>query len=272
MVNLVQIWAEEYMKLNPDISIQVTGGGSGTGIAALINRTVDIAASSRELKDKEKDLALKNNLNYSEVNVALDGLAVIVHLKNKINSLTIDQLRDIFTGKIKNFSEVGGENLPIVLYGRENSSGTYEFFKDHVLGRNFSGDQNEFERSTQVLQGTASLAEAVSKDVKGIAYGGVGYFVLRSDVKVLGIKKDTVSQPIFPVKDGKVNFESIWDESYSISRNLYFYIPDNNKPEIAAFIKFIKSKEGQKLVERMEYIPLEIDEIGEQKEIPNDGY
>jgi phosphate transport system substrate-binding protein len=256
MVNLVQTWAEEYMKLNPDVSIQVTGGGSGIGIAALINNTTDIAASSRELKEKEKALANENNITYSEINVALDGLAVIVHPTNKISNLTMDELRDIFTGKIKNFSELGGGNLPIVLYGRENSSGTYEFFKEKVLGRNQSGGQNEFAPSTQVLQGTASLAEAVSKDKKAIAYGGVGYFALRNDVKIIGLKNDRFSLPTFPVKDGRVNYELIRDKSYPISRSLYFYLTDNSKTETAAFMEFIKSPKGQKLVEKMEYIPL----------------
>lgn len=256
MVNLVQKWAEEYMKLHPDVSIQVTGGGSGTGIAALMNGTTDIAASSRELKPKEKELASEKKIEYKQYEVALDGLAIIVNPANKLDSITMEQARDIFIGKIKNYSELGGSASDITLYGRENSSGTYEFFKEHVLGKDEKGNVYEFAPSTQVLQGTAALAEAVAKDVKGIAYGGVGYFAHRNDVKILKIKKDKNAPAIAPASTGKIDYQHIWTKEYSISRYLYLFSAGKESETTKGFLEYVLSEAGQKQVETMEYIPL----------------
>jgi phosphate transport system substrate-binding protein len=257
MVNLSQKWAEEYMKKTPGISIQVTGGGSGTGVAAIINGTTDIANSSRELKADEQETAKSKKLNLKQYEVALDGIALIVHPGNKIDSLTIQQVSDIFTGKITNWKQLGGANMPITLYGRENSSGTYEFFKEHVLGKDGSGHNRDYASSTQVLQGTAALGEAVARDTKGIGYGGVGYFAQRDDVKILHIKADAESPAISPAENHKVNYEAIWDGSYSISRYLYCFVDEKKvQGELQKFIDFMLSPDGQKLVESMEYIPL----------------
>lgn len=256
MVNLSQKWAEVYMQQNDNVSIQVTGGGSGTGVAALLNGTTDLANSSRELKSNEIETARSRGIEPNVIEVALDGLAVIVHPENKIENLTLKQISDIFSGKIKNWKELGGEDRPITLYGRENSSGTYEFFKEHVLGRDENGRQIDYAASTQVLQGTAALGEAVARDVKAIGYGGVGYFAERTDVKILYVKQDEDSPAIKPANDGKVNYESIWSGEYSISRYLYSFT--NGEPEGALknFIDFMLSEEGQELVKSMEYIPL----------------
>ncbi|MCB0731723.1 MAG: phosphate ABC transporter substrate-binding protein [Ignavibacteriae bacterium] len=256
MVNLSQKWAEAYMQKNPNASIQVTGGGSGTGIAALLNSTVDLANASRELKQKEYDRAKELGLSPQEFKVALDGIAVIVHPSNKIDALTVAQLRDIFTGAVTNWKQVGGSDIPIVLYGRENSSGTYEFFKEHVLGKDEQGNTRDFANSTQVLQGTAALGEAVARDDEGIGYGGVGYFAARTDVKILQVKADDASPAIAPAADGKVNYEAIWSGDYSISRYLYCYTNGTPDEKIQDFMNFILSKEGQDLVKQMEYIPL----------------
>jgi len=256
MVNLSQKWAETYMQNHPDVSIQVTGGGSGTGIAALLNNTTNIANSSRDIKDKEKENAARLNINPKQFEVALDGIAIIVHPSNKIENLSIKQLSDIFSGKINNWNQLGGDDSEIILYGRENSSGTYEFFKDHVLGKDASGKAVDYASSTQVLQGTASLGEAVARDVKGIGYGGVGYFAQRNDVKILHIKKDDASTAVAPVENNKVNYEVIWGGQYPISRYLYCYTNGEPQGEVKAFMDFILSEEGQKVVETMEYIPL----------------
>lgn len=256
MVNLSQKWAETYMKAHPDVSIQVTGGGSGTGIAALMNNTTNIANASREMKQAEIDKAKSANVNPEQFKVALDGIAVIVNPSNKIEHLTVKQLSDIFSGKIKNWKELGGNNAEIVLYGRENSSGTYEFFKEHVLGKDASGNQVDYAASTQVLQGTASLGEAVARDIKGIGYGGVGYFAQRNDVKILHIKKDDASPAVSPVEGNKVNYQAIWSREYPISRYLYCYTNGDPKGSIKDFMDFIVSPDGQKVVETMEYIPL----------------
>ena len=261
MVNLSQKWAEVYMQMNDSVSIQVTGGGSGTGVAALLNGTTNIANSSRDLKESEYELAKTRNITPKEYKVALDGIAVIVSPANKIDNLTIAQVRDIFSGKIKNWKELGGESKEIVLYGRENSSGTYEFFREHVLGKNEAGKQVDYAPSTQVLQGTAALGEAVARDDKGIGYGGVGYFAARNDVKILHIKADQNSPAVAPAENNKVNYEAIWNGSYPISRYLFCYTNGEPKAGVKGFIDFITSSEGQKLVEQMEYIPLPPDMV-----------
>jgi phosphate transport system substrate-binding protein len=250
MVNLSQKWAEVYMQKNPNVSIQITGGGSGTGVAALLNATTNIANSSRELKENELQQASQRGITPKVYEVALDGIAVIVHPNNPVSALTVQQISDIFTGKIKNWKEVGGKDSPITLYGRENSSGTYEFFREHVLL------QKDYATNTQVLQGTAALGEAVARDVKGIGYGGVGYFAERNDVKIIGVKADEDAEMVYPAKDGKVNYEDIWSKKYSISRYLYCFTDGKPKPEVQTFLDFIVSKDGQELVKQMEYIPL----------------
>jgi phosphate transport system substrate-binding protein len=256
MVNLAQKWAEVYMQKNPSISIQVTGGGSGTGIAALLNGTVNLANASRELKDSELETAKIKNINPVVYEVALDGIAVIVHPDNKIDNLTIQQLSNIFSGKITNWKQLGGPDMIITLYGRENSSGTYEFFKEHVLGKDASGKQIDYSPQTQVLQGTAALGEAVARDIKGIGYGGVGYFAVRKDVKILHIKKDDKSPALSPSENGIVNYKLIWNGDYSISRYLYCFTNGEATGELKNYMDFILSPDGQKLVESMEYIPL----------------
>ena len=256
MVNLAQKWAEVYMQSNPNVSIQVTGGGSGTGVAALLNGTLDLANSSRELKDSEFETAKQKGVTPVVYEVALDGIAVIVHPDNKIDNLTVKQVSDIFSGKITNWKQLGGPDMMITLYGRENSSGTYEFFKEHVLGKDEAGKQVDYSTATQVLQGTAALGEAVARDVKGIGYGGVGYFALRKDVKILHIKKDDDSPAISPAENGQVNYKVIWNGDYSISRYLYCFTNGEATDELKNYVDFILSPEGQKLVESMEYIPL----------------
>jgi phosphate transport system substrate-binding protein len=256
MVNLAQKWAEIYMQKNPNVSIQVTGGGSGTGIASLLNGTVDLANASRELKSSELETAKQKGVTPIVYEVALDGIALIVNPENKIDNLTVRQVSDIFSGKITNWKQLGGADMQITLYGRENSSGTYEFFKEHVLGKDENGKQVDYAASTQVLQGTAALGEAVARDVKGIGYGGVGYFALRNDVKILHIKSDENSPAISPAENNKVNYEVIWNKSYSISRYLYCFTNGEAKDELKKYIDFIISPEGQKVVESMEYIPL----------------
>lgn len=256
MVNLAQKWAEIYMQNNPGVSIQVTGGGSGTGVAALLNGTTDLANSSRELKPSEIETARSKGIEPNVIEVALDGLAVIVHPDNGMDNITLKQVSDIFSGKIKNWKELGGADMPITLYGRENSSGTYEFFKEHVLGKDENGRQIDYAASTQVLQGTAALGEAVARDVKGIGYGGVGYFAERNDVKILHVKQNEDAPALSPAEDGRVNYDAIWSGDYSISRYLFAFTNGEPQGALKGFIDFILSDEGQELVKSMEYIPL----------------
>lgn len=256
MVNLTQKWAEVYMNKNPDVSVQVTGGGSGTGIAALFNGTANIANISRELTESELLKFPDYKIKPIQFKVALDGIAIIVNSENPVDTLTLDQLKEIFSGKIKNWRELNGFDREIVLYGRENSSGTYEYFKNGILGRDQFGREIDFSQSMQVLQGTAQLGEAISKDLKGIGFGGVGYFAQRKDVKCIFIKSANESKAISAVENGKVNYESIRNGLYPLARYLFCCTNGEPKNEVKSFIDFIRSEEGQKIVQQMEYIPL----------------
>ncbi|MCX8029363.1 MAG: PstS family phosphate ABC transporter substrate-binding protein [Brevinematales bacterium] len=243
MVILGQRWAEVYMKKNKDVVIQVTGGGSGTGIAALINRTTDLANSSRPIKDKEKQQIESAGGKLVEVPVAIDAIAVYVNSANPIKELDMATVKNIFTGKIKNWSELGWENKTIKLYSRENNSGTYVYFKEHVLGN------EDFDPLAQQMPGTASVLNAVKRDKYGIGYGGIGY--------LKGAKALSISP-----KSGEKAYEPSMDNAlkglYPISRYLYIYLTDEqlNRPEVKAYISWILSKEGQDLVEKVGFYPL----------------
>ena len=240
MVILVQKWSELYPGKN--IEFQVTGGGSGTGIAALLNGTTDICSSSRPIKPKEVAM-LREKFNYRgmEVRIARDGLSVYVNAKNPVRSLTLEQVRLIFTGKIRNWREVGGPNAPIILYSRENSSGTYEFFKEHVLKK------QDFAPQSQHMAGTAALINAVSKDRNSIGFGGAAYL---AGVKALSIAVDASSAAVAPSK------ETILDGSYPISRFLYFYLNKRPSGSIKKFIDWVISPQGQAIVSDVGYYPI----------------
>lgn len=243
LVILAQKWAEAYMAKHPDVKIQVTGGGTGTGFAALQNQTTDICNASRKIKPAESIACVKAfSKRPSEHIVCLDGLAVYVSAANPVKELSLEQIEGIFTGRIKNWKEVGGPDAGIIAYSRENSSGTYEFFKEHVLkGKDFGS-------SVQNMQGTAVLLQAVAKEANGIGYGGIAY---GAGAKHLGIKKDAASPAIEPTES------NVLSGAYPIWRNLYLYInPALEKGEIADYIQWIKSDEGQKLVKDVGYFPL----------------
>ncbi len=246
MVILVQKWAEVYMKANPEVKIQVTGGGSGTGFAALQNQTTDLANASRQIKPKEKAECIKAFRKVpTEYKVALDGLSVYVHESNPITELTTAQLEDIFTGKVTNWKDLGGKNENITLYSRENSSGTYEFFKEHVLNK------KDFAATAQTLQGTAQVIQAVAKEPDGIGYGGAAY---AAGVRQLKIKKDAASTAVEPTEENIIN------QTYPIWRYLYIYVnPNLDKGEIGAYLKWIRSDQGQAIVKNIGYFPIPAD-------------
>jgi phosphate transport system substrate-binding protein len=242
MVILGQRWAEEYMHKNPNNPIQVTGGGSGTGISALINGTTDICQSSRAMKPAEKSkLRDRYNTTGVEIPVARDGLAVYVHSSNTLTEISMQQLKDIFTGKLTNWKDVGGPDSKIIVYSRENSSGTYVFFKDHVLaGRDFSP-------RAQTMPGTASVVNAVSKEKFGIGYGGAAY---AKGIKILKVKKDAGSPAIAP------DLKTVVDGSYVLARPLFFYLRNKPSGDIKTFVDFVLSAEGQKIVDKVGYYPI----------------
>jgi len=243
LVILSQKWAETYMSKNPQTKIQVTGGGSGIGFAALQNKSTDIANASRPIKTAERAACIKVfNKSPREYKVALDGLSVYVGSDNPIDELSLEQLEQIFTGKVRNWKEIGGKDAPITVYSRENSSGTYEFFKEHVL------KGKDFVASAQTMPGTAALLQAVEKDKNGIGYGGAAY---GHGAKVLKIKKTADSPGIEPTE------ENVVSGKYPIWRYLYNYLsPEKDKGEIAAFLNWVRSDEGQKIVSAVGYYPL----------------
>ena len=243
LVILAQKWAEVYMSKHPETKIQVSGGGSGVGFAALQNQQTDLCDASRKIKSTEIANCIKAfGKRPTEYKVALDGLSVYVHESNSIKELSLDQLEGIFTGKVKNWKDVGGNDALITVYSRENSSGTYEFFKEHVLkGKDFAA-------SAQTMPGTSALVQAVSKDNGGIGYGGAAY---AKGTKALKIKKDDASPAIEPTEENVIN------NSYPIWRYLFVYVnPSLDKGEIAAYLTWIRGEEGQKLVKEVGYYPL----------------
>ena len=243
LVILAQKWAEVYMTKNPGTKIQVTGGGSGIGIAALQNNTTDIANSSRPIKAAERAACIKNfGKNPREYKVALDGLSIYVNGSNPLTEINLDQLKDIFTGKARNWKDFGGPDEAITVYSRENSSGTYEFFKEHVL------KGQDFVSSAQTMPGTAAVLQAVSKDKNGIGYGGAAY---GHDAKVLKVKKTAESAAI------EATQENVLTQKYPIWRYLYMYLsPDKDKGETAAFLNWVRGDEGQAVVKEVGYYPL----------------
>jgi phosphate transport system substrate-binding protein len=243
LVILAQKWAEVYMGQKPGVKIQVTGGGSGTGFAALQNQQTDLCNASRRIKATETANCIKAfGKRPTEYKVALDGLSVYVNDGNAVKELTLDQLEQIFTGKIRNWKELGGADLAITVYSRENSSGTYEFFKEHVL------KGKDFVASAQTMPGTAALVQAIANDPKGIGYGGAAY---AKGTIALRIKKDDASPAIEPTEGNVIK------GTYPIWRYLYIYVnPALDKGEIAAYVNWIRSGEGQRIVKDVGYFPL----------------
>ena len=241
MVILAQRWAEVYMKTNSNVTIQVTGGGSGVGISALINGATDIANASRKMKNTEKQ-KLKERYNSLGVEVACakDGITVYLNPANKIKELSIKQLGDIFRGNITNWKQVGGADENIKLYGRENSSGTYVFFQENVV-------KGDYATSCQTLPGTAAVVNAVKKDAYGIGYGGAAY---AEGIVICKVKKDDNSPSFLPTA------ETIKTGDYPITRYLYLYLRNRPTGESKKYIDWILSAEGQKLVVELGYFPV----------------
>ena len=242
MVILGQRWAEAYMESHKGVIIQVTGGGSGTGIAALINGTTDVAQSSRSIKDEEqKQIAGRDDEKAHEMVMARDGLAIYVHESNPITEISIPQLKAIYTGEATNWSQLGGPNAPIVVYGRENNSGTYVYFKEHVL------ENGDFAAGVQTLPGTAAVVNAVAQDKNAIGYGGAAY---GKGVRELAVKKDDSTPGVKP------SLATVADGSYPISRPLFWYTRRPPTGALSEFVTWAQSDEGQKIVTEVGYFPI----------------
>jgi len=241
MLELAQALAEDFAK-ETGIEINVGGGGSGTGIARLINDTVDIANSSRELKDKEKKLAEEKGVKIYEVKLGIDAIAIITNLKNPVKNLTIEQLAAIYKGEVTNWKQVGGPNIAISLYGRQNNSGTYIFFREHILN-----NQN-YSPKMMGMNGSAQIVEAIKNDKGGIGYVGIGYL---NDVK--GQVKIVTVNNMMPTDE-----KAVLSAKYPIARFLFQYVSDKRleREEIRRFYKFALSKKGQDIVKMTGFYPL----------------
>lgn len=249
LVNLALAWAEAYRDVNPEVAIAVTGGGSGTGIAALINGTVDIANASRKMTDAEIAQAKKNGFDPVEFTVAIDALAVIVNPANPVSKLTIPQLSEIFTGRITNWKELGGNDAPIVLLSRETNSGTHVYFLENVVRKGEKNNKDIFAPQTLLMPSSVGITSEVQRNPNAIGYDGLGY-VNSEHEKLIAIAKDAKSPYVAPsIKTGA-------DHTYPISRGLYMYTANKPTGEIDAYIKWIQGDEGQKIVSQLGFVPL----------------
>lgn len=242
MVQLAQAWAQEFMKAHPDVEVSVTGGGSNTGIAAIVNKGTDIANASRPMKDEEKKAAEEKSVEPKEFIVAQDALSIIVNPGNAVKELTLAQLKDIYTGKVTNWKDVGGADQKIVANGRESSSGTFVFFQEHVL--------NKEPFATAILQSpsTNQIVENVSQDAGGIGYVGLGY--VNDKVKAVPVKKDAAS----PAVHGDA--KTVLDGSYSLSRALFEYTAGEPTGAAKTWIDWVLGADGQAIVEKLGFVPV----------------
>jgi len=248
MVNLALAWAENYLGLHPNVEISVTGGGSGTGIAALVNGTIDIANASREIKPEEIQQAKDNGVKPIEFVVARDAIAVIVNPNNPVNQLTIKQISDIYSGKINNWSEVGGEDRVIVRLSRETNSGTHVYFLENVIRMGSKTDKTLFSRDTLLLPSSEGITAETRDNPNAIGYDGLGY--VTSEVKVIAIAHDSSGPFILPSAD------TVNQGQYPIARNLYMYTNDQPSGAIADYINWIMTPEAQNIVTQLGFVPI----------------
>ena len=238
---VAQRWAEEFMTLHPQVNAQVAGGGSGTGFAALRDKTTDIADASREIKTSEVTDAKANGVNPVEWVVGLDGISIVVHPNNPVSILTLSQLESIYNGTFTNWNQVGGNDATIVTYGRQSTSGTYDYFREHILhNQNFRADNRE-------LAGNAEIVQTVEGDVNGIGYVGVAYTKQGVNVKVLkiGATADAVYEP---------TIANIKSTTYPIARKLYIYTDGNATGTLENYVSYILGPAGQQILEEAGYI------------------
>ncbi len=249
LVNLALAWAETYREIDPSVSIAVTGGGSGTGIASLINGTVDIANASRQMKDSEIEAAQENGIDPIEFTVAIDALAVVVNLENPVSELSIDQLSDIYTGRITNWKELGGNDAAIVLLSRETNSGTHVYFLEEVVRKGEKENTDIFAPQTLLMPSSVGITSEVRRNVNSIGYDGFGY-VDPGHEKMIAIAKDDQSPYVMPsVASGS-------DGTYPISRGLYMYTAGEPTDVIAEYLDWVMGPEGQKIVADLGFVPL----------------
>lgn len=244
LINLVQKMAEEYMAKYPDISIAVTGGGSGTGIAGLVNKKCDIANASRGMKSSEVADANNKGVDPKRIVVAIDGLCVVVNCNNPVTQLTVEQIGKIYRGETTNWKDVGGNDSPITLYGRQSNSGTYDFMKENVM-------YGEYSPSLKSMNGNAQIIESIKQDVSGIGYVGVGYAKEATGITALKVAMNSSMGYISPF-----NSTDVRNGKYPITRPLNQYIDGTPQGAVKDFILFELGSEGQKIVEKEGFFPI----------------
>jgi len=248
IVNLALAWAERYQEIRPNVRLSVTGGGSGTGIAALINGTVDIANASRRIKPEEIESAKANGSDPVEFVIARDAIAVIVNLENPINELTLEQISDIYSGKVNNWKEVGGEDRPIVRLSRETNSGTHVYFLEQVLRLGEKENKTLFSTDTLLLPSSEGIGAEIRLNPNAIGYDGLGY--VTHEMKVVAVAADPVSGYIMPSADSVNNGE------YPIARDLYMYTNGEPTGVIEEYLAWIFSSEAQTIVTELGFVPI----------------
>ena len=248
IVNLALAWAEYYQDVNSNIRISVTGGGSGTGIAALINNTVDIANASRRIKPEEIENAKDNGVEPIEYVIARDAIAVIVHPDNPIDKLTLEQISAIYSGKINNWSQLGGDDRPIVRLSRETNSGTHVYFLENVLRMGDKESKLLFSTDTLLLPSSEGIIKETSQNPNAIGYDGLGY--VTDEVKVIGVSTGESEKYIYP------SVETVNSNQYPIARELYMYTNGQPSGFLAEYMDWIFSVDAQKIVADLGFVPI----------------
>ena len=248
IVNLALAWAEAYQKVSPAVRISVSGGGSGTGFAALINKTTDIANASRQITDQEKSDAKKNGIDPHEIEIARDAIGVIVNPENPVQQLTLQQISDIYSGKITNWKEVGGEDRPIVLLSRESNSGTHVFFLANVVRLGDSKNKTLFSQDTLLLPSSEGIMAEVRQNPNAIGYDGLGY--ITPDVKTVAVAPKAGGAYVNP------SVETVNNGTYPIARPLFMYTNGEPQGDVKTYLGWILGPEGQKIVGDLGFVPL----------------
>jgi len=248
LVNLALAWAELYQQEQPEVRISVSGGGSGVGLTALINGTVDIANASRQIKPEEAEQAQAHGIHPTEFVVARDAIAVIVHPANPIGRMTLQQLSDIYSGQIKNWSEVGGEDRPIVRLSRETNSGTHVYFLETVVRLGQSGNHTLFSTDTLLLPSSEGIVSEVRQNPNAIGYDGLGY--VPADLKVIAVSRGEGEAYVLP------SAATVNDRSYPIARDLYMYTAGEPTGVVNAYLEWILGQEAQQVVRKLGFVPI----------------
>jgi phosphate transport system substrate-binding protein len=249
LVNLALAWAERYQQVRPEVRLAVTGGGSGTGIAAILNGTVDIANASRRITQEELRAAESLGINPVEFVISQDAIAVVVHPQNPIDQLTIQEISDIYSGVINNWSELGGEDRPIVRLSRETNSGTHVYFLEEVLREGDPDDRTLFSPDTLLLPSSEGITHEVTDNPNAIGYEGLGY--ITPGMKVLAIARSSGEAYVLP------SIETVNDDTYPIARDLYMYTPGEPTEVVADYMSWIFSDEAQQIVAELGFVPVD---------------